>query len=144
MAKLISIFNNKGGVGKTTYMFHVAHMLARKNLTVLMIDCDSQCNLTTYALRDADIVRSWRDDGNSIFQMIEPVYRTIGDIRNRAPTKLGDGLYLVPGDLRLSEFEDRLGDTWNSAKGGSEPDLRAQSAIHRFGVQSTKLTPILF
>jgi cellulose biosynthesis protein BcsQ len=131
MAKLISIFNNKAGVGKTTYMFHVAHMLARKNLTVLMIDCDSQCNLTTYALRDADIVRSWRDDGNSIFQMIEPVYRTIGDIRNRAPTKLRDGLYLVPGDLRLSEFEDRLGDTWNSAKGGSEPDLRAQSAIHR-------------
>jgi len=131
VTKVISIFNNKGGVGKTTYMFHVAHMLRRENLTVLMIDCDSQCNLTAYGMRDADIVRAWRDDGNSIFQMIEPVYRTIGDIRNRAPTKLRDRLYIIPGDLRLSDFEDRLGDTWNSAKGGSEPDLRAQSAIHR-------------
>jgi cellulose biosynthesis protein BcsQ len=41
-------------------------------------------------------------------------------------------LFIVPGDLRLSDFEDRLGDTWNSARGGSEPDIRAQSAIHRY------------
>lgn len=41
-------------------------------------------------------------------------------------------LYLVPGDLRLSNFEDLLGDTWSSARGGSEPALRAQSAIHRY------------
>ncbi|RBO13482.1 hypothetical protein DSL61_18000, partial [Vibrio cholerae] len=26
--KIISIFNNKGGVGKTTYMYHIAHILA--------------------------------------------------------------------------------------------------------------------
>jgi len=32
--KKISIFNNKGGVGKTTYMYHVAHMLCRRDLRV--------------------------------------------------------------------------------------------------------------
>jgi len=134
MAKTISIFNNKGGVGKTTYMYHVAQMLARRELTVLMVDCDSQCNLTSYAMDDADVRRAWRDDGNSIFQVIDPVYRTTGDIRSRAPTKvssLGE-LYLTPGDLRLSNFEDLLGDTWSSARGGAEPALRAQSAIHRY------------
>ena len=36
------------------------------------------------------------------------------------------------GDLRLSNFEDLLGDTWSPARGGSEPALRAQSAIHRY------------
>jgi cellulose biosynthesis protein BcsQ len=87
MTKTISIFNNKGGVGKTTYMYHVAHMLSRRDLTVLMVDCDSQCNLTAYTMPDADIRRAWRDDGNSIFQVIDPVYKTTGDIRNRAPTK---------------------------------------------------------
>lgn len=134
MAKKISIFNNKGGVGKTTYMYHVAHLLAERDLTVLMVDCDSQCNLTAYTMEDAEIRRSWRDEGNSIFQNIDPVYRTTGDIRNRSPYKVrGDlNLYLVPGDLRLSNFEDLLGDTWSSAKGGSEPALRAQSAIHRY------------
>lgn len=135
MATIISIFNNKGGVGKTTYMYHVAHMLAANGHKVLMVDCDSQCNLTAYSLSDAEIRRSWGAEGNSIFRNIEPVYKTMGDIRTRAPSRAlnarGD-LFIVPGDLRLSDFEDRLGDTWNSAKGGSEPDIRAQSAIHRY------------
>ncbi|MDI4659036.1 ParA family protein [Xanthobacter autotrophicus] len=135
MAKIISIFNNKGGVGKTTYMYHVAHLLAERGKKILTVDCDSQCNLTAYSLSDAEIRRAWTPDGNSIFRNVEPVYQTIGDIRKRAPSKVihakGD-LYIVPGDLRLSNFEDRLGDTWNSAKGGSEPDIRAQSAIHRY------------
>jgi hypothetical protein len=38
-----SIFNNKGGVGKTTFLFHVAHRLADQGRRVLMVDCDSQC-----------------------------------------------------------------------------------------------------
>lgn len=134
MTKTISIFNNKGGVGKTTYMYHVAHMLSRRDLTVLMVDCDSQCNLTAYSLSDTEVRKAWRDTGNSIFQVIDPVYRTVGDIRPRSPLRLaveGD-LYIVPGDLRLSNFEDLLGDTWSSARGGNEPALRAQSAIHRY------------
>lgn len=134
MATVISIFNNKGGVGKTTYMYHVAHLLARRGLTVLMVDCDSQCNLTSYSISDTEVRKAWRDDGNSIFQVIDPVYRTTGDIRSRSPSKLRTDfeLYIVPGDLRLSNFEDLLGDTWSSARGGSEPALRAQSAIHRY------------
>lgn len=134
MSKTISIFNNKGGVGKTTYMYHVAHLLARSGLTVLMVDCDSQCNLTSYCLTDGLIRRAWSDEGNSIFQNILPVYRTTGDVRGRAPSKVSDEyeLFLVPGDLRLSNFEDLLGDTWSSARGGAEPALRAQSAMHRY------------
>lgn len=135
MAKTISVFNNKGGVGKTTYMYHIAHMLSRRNFKVLMVDCDSQCNLTAYSMSDAEVRKAWKDDGgNSIFQVIDLVYRTIGDIRRRGPSKVSDEypLYLVPGDLRLSNFEDLLGDTWSSAKGGNEPALRAQSAIHRY------------
>jgi cellulose biosynthesis protein BcsQ len=127
----VSVFNNKGGVGKTTFLFHIAHRLADKGYRVLMVDCDSQCNLTAYALEDKAIERSWATEGNSIYRLIEPVARTIGDIRNRAPVKLSERLHLLPGDLLLSNFEDRLGDTWNSAKGGSEADLRAQSAIFR-------------
>lgn len=135
MPKFISIFNNKGGVGKTTYMYHVAHLLAKDGKKVLMVDCDSQCNLTAYSLPDREIRRAWSPEGNSIFRNIEPVYQGLGDIRARKPSRVLNSqgeLYIVPGDLRLSDFEDRLGDTWNSAKGGSEPDVRTQSAIHRY------------
>ena len=117
---IISLFNNKGGVGKTTFLFHVAHVLAEGGHKVLIVDCDSQCNLTAYALQDKVIEKAWEDGGNSIYRAIEPVARGLGDIRNRAPSQLRPNLFLFPGDLLLSDFEDLLGDTWNSAKGGSE------------------------
>ena len=136
MSPIISIFNNKGGVGKTTYMFHIAHLLERKGKIVLMVDCDSQCNLTAYALQDNEINRSWNEKkGNSIWRVIEDVYEGIGDIRKRSPSKINSkcsNLHLVPGDLLLSNYEDQLGNTWNSATGGSTPDLRVQSAIYRY------------
>lgn len=138
MSITISFFNNKGGVGKTTFLFHVAHRIAELGKTVLMVDCDSQCNLTAYSLADQLIDQAWKPDGNSIYRQIEPVDRTIGDIRNRAATRISDLLHIVPGDLSLSGFEDRLGDTWNAAKGGNEAALRAQSAIHRVIKQATQ------
>lgn len=138
MSITVSLFNNKGGVGKTTFLFHLAHRLADLGKTVLMVDCDSQCNLTAYSLSESAIDQAWQPAGNSIYRQIEPVYRTIGDIRNRAPTAISARLHLVPGDLSLSEFEDRLGDSWNAARGGSEAALRAQSAIHRVIEQSTE------
>lgn len=131
MSITISFFNNKGGVGKTTFLYHIAHRVAELGKTVLMVDCDSQCNLTSYSLSESAIDQAWRPDGNSIYRQIEPVHKTTGDIRNRAATVLGSRLHIIPGDLSLSEFEDRLGDSWNSAKGGNEAALRAQSAIHR-------------
>ncbi len=48
--KVISIFNNKGGVGKTTLLWNIADALARKDKRVLMIDFDPQCNLSLAVL----------------------------------------------------------------------------------------------
>ncbi len=132
MAKTLSIFNNKGGVGKTTYMYHIAHLLARRGRKVLMVDCDSQCNLTSYSISIEETEEAWSSGGNSIYRIIEPVYEGIGDFNQCLPLELETNLYLTPGDLNLSLFEDRLGDTWNSAKGGSRPDLRIQTVIYRY------------
>lgn len=46
MAKFISIFNNKGGVGKTTLTWNLADALAEKGKRVLLVDFDPQCNLS--------------------------------------------------------------------------------------------------
>lgn len=50
MTKIISLFNNKGGVGKTTLLWNLADSIARNNKRVLMIDFDPQCNLSLAVL----------------------------------------------------------------------------------------------
>ncbi len=46
MGKIISFFNHKGGVSKTTTTFHVGAMLSKLGKDILLVDSDSQCNLT--------------------------------------------------------------------------------------------------
>lgn len=133
--KVISIFNNKGGVGKTTYLYHVAHILEKKGKKVLIADLDSQCNISAYSLTDRELEKSWKVNGNSIWNALERVYSGLGDIRQRRPIIFNNNypnLYIIPGDVSLSNFEDRLGDTWNAAKGGDESSIRIQSAIYRY------------
>ena len=50
MAKTISLFNNKGGVSKTTTTFHLGWKLAEMGYKTLIVDTDPQCNLTGLCL----------------------------------------------------------------------------------------------
>jgi cellulose biosynthesis protein BcsQ len=48
--KKIALFNHKGGVGKTTLTVNIAAALADRDRTVLIIDSDPQCNLSSFYL----------------------------------------------------------------------------------------------
>ena len=50
MAKIINLFNHKGGVSKTTTVFNLSWMLGSLEKRVLMADFDPQCNLTGMVL----------------------------------------------------------------------------------------------
>ena len=111
----ITIYNHKGGVGKTTLAVNIAFALSSLRKSVLLVDSDPQCNLTSYLLPD-DVVddlldRSNDQDGSTIWSAVKPISDGTGSVRLVDLTKIGD-IALLPGDIRLSEFEEILGDAW--------------------------------
>lgn len=118
---VLTFFNNKGGVGKTSLIYHVASMLSKSDRAVLTVDLDPQANLTAAFLQEDALERLWESSadaeaGNTIFQCIEPLTQ-VGDIREPGLQRIGDSLHLLPGDLSLSGFEDLLSSEWPNCLG---------------------------
>lgn len=146
----VALFNNKGGVGKTTLVYHLAHMYQRQGKRVLTVDLDPQSNLTSSFLDEEDLSFLWAeseptfpDRQESLFsrfdlggvwtiaQAVEPIVKGTGDIQTVDPVEVTDNLWLIPGDLELSRFEDDLSNSWAPGFQGSEKALRATTAFHR-------------
>lgn len=53
--KIISLFNNKGGVGKSTLSYHLGCALGELGKKVLFVDLDPQCNLTINAMMENEL-----------------------------------------------------------------------------------------
>src|ERR1700722_6369862 len=58
MSRFVSIFNNKGGVGKTTICWNTAHSLGELGKKTLLIDFDPQCNLSIAVLGENRFVKT--------------------------------------------------------------------------------------
>ncbi len=130
----IAFFNNKGGVVKTTLVYHLAHMMAEQGRQVLMVDLDPQSNLTAMCLAEERLEQLWPESVNhrlSVLGSVRPILRGIGDIQDPHVEELTRGLSLVPGDLGLSTFEDKLSDAWPRALDGDEAAYRTLSSFHR-------------
>ena len=114
----ITIYNHKGGVGKTTLSVNIASALVALGKSVLLVDSDPQCNLTSYLLSD-DVVddllnKSDGPAGATIWTGVRPVINQIGEVVPIPSIKVG-GLRLLPGDIRMSEYEEFLGDSWTDS-----------------------------
>lgn len=129
----IAFFNNKGGVGKTTLLYHVAWMFADLGVESVCIDLDPQSNLTSMCLPDAELQRIWPDRGTraSIFGMLEPLVRGKGDLLSPPIIAVKRRLSLLPGDLALSQIEDRMSIDWMQASSGNESALRFSASFSR-------------
>ncbi len=118
MTSLISLFNHKGGVSKTTTAFNLGWMLARKNKRVLLVDCDPQCNLTGSVLgfEHLESAESIEQEGDGAARNIRDGLAPAFEARPRglAPVECiqvpqNDNLFLLPGHIGLAEYEVTLG-----------------------------------
>lgn len=114
-AKVISMINMKGGVGKTTLLVNIAYELATTlNKKVLVVDMDPQFNATQMLLLRSSEIDNYPEieksnqtiaglllGGNSMIKKDDMV--TIESSIH--PLKRISNLHLIPGDLRLTDFE---------------------------------------
>lgn len=112
MAKRIAFFNHKGGVSKTTSVYHIGWMLAKEH-NVLVVDADPQCNLSSLMLRD-DFEKYYLDeetktqnikDGVKVAFSGQPI--PIQAIECFSQPR-ASRLYLLAGHANLSEYDAAL------------------------------------
>ncbi len=158
-AKIISVFNNKGGVGKTTLAFHLAHALAEMGRKVLLVDLDPQCNLSIYSMPVEKIQEIWDAEVSYIDEpgfadtrksktarefkalcsqtrtmhfLLKPAEEGTGELEKLPPPhKLAPNLDLIPGRLTLHMFEEMVARRWSEAFVGQPLAIRTLSEIRR-------------
>lgn len=164
--KILSVFNNKGGVGKTTLTFHLSHALAELGHKVLMIDADPQCNLTIYTIPEQTIHDIWEvenpfiDEGidatkkgmhpekmkellstaRSLHFILKATEEGTGELDLLPPPyKITDSLDIIPGRLSLHMFEEKISTRWPDAYRGDPLAIRTLTRIRTLAEQYADL-----
>lgn len=118
-AKIVTLFNHKGGVSKTTTTYNLAWKLARNGKKVLCVDGDPQCNLTGLFLGD-DFYSYYENENtklNNIKDAVKVAFEgkpePIKPIECYNP-KNNSNIYLIPGHMDLSAYDSNLSLALNS------------------------------
>jgi cellulose biosynthesis protein BcsQ len=144
----IAIFNHKGGVGKTTLTVNIADALASMGKRILLVDSDPQGNLTSYLVDEAvvdDLLdNADTDEGQTIWSAVKPIFDATGEIKQIRPLERSTNVFLLPGDVRLSEFEQELTPMWNECFQRRPQGFRGSTALSRLVNQTAAQNGIDF
>ncbi|AGW13142.1 ParA family protein [Megalodesulfovibrio gigas] len=129
MAKSICLFNHKGGVSKTTTAFNLGWILAEKGKKVIIVDLDSQCNLTGLVLgydaideNTMDVFYNSRDNltmktiVEDLISGLPPELSHRNDTSKIHKTK-HNKLQLLPGHIDIAELDSQISVSLKIASG---------------------------
>lgn len=150
--KVITFFNNKGGVGKTTTIVNLASYLSiSKEKKILLVDLDPQSN-ATQAILPEDMWMEFYDpenpetrktiydcfskieDGDSEFVNIDiPVTRSQNNFK----------IALIPGHPKLSIIDDTMSKSWAETMSGDKGALRKLNWLNQLKQENSEFDYIL-
>ncbi len=133
MTPIVTFFNNKGGVGKTSLVYHTAWILHDMGKRVLAVDLDPQANLTSAFLPEDKLEELWGDQPGirTIFQGVRE-FRDNQDVQAPEPILIDAGLFLLAGDLRLAGEEDTLVECWIKTSNPDQDQTRSFRGMRMF------------
>ena len=108
--KIIAIYHNKGGVGKTTVSVNLAAALSNMGKRVLLIDIDSQANSTFAAgLLKFQFEEDDNLKDNNVYHLLESGdFNFIPDIVRQSEYFNNPEIDVIPSHITLIEYQDRL------------------------------------
>lgn len=162
--KTISIFNNKGGVGKTTLGYNVATSLAGLGYKVLVVDVDPQCNFTIYSIDEEYIEKLWGEEEEYIFDIAKErdrvgekvfsefvksprsVHFILKPIQDGAtgfdnlvpPVEVRENFHIIPGRPSMYSYENTISSRWNGVASREPLAIRTISAFRKLAEDYAK------
>ena len=99
-------------------IYHLAWMFASLGKRVVIFDLDPQSNLTAAFLKEDEIEAVWsqQNEGSTIYNCVNPL-AGVGDIAEPVLKNIATDLHLLPGDIRLSDYESVLSKEWSESMG---------------------------
>lgn len=132
--KSIVVFNNKGGVGKTTLLCNMASYLAqRKQKRVLVVDADPQCNASIYLFGEDFVISKFSEQATTtVYKVMQPIRRGKGYIEHQNIPIFHSGGFdvdVILGDTQMSIIEDFLSKEWLDSINGDPRALKSTFVI---------------
>lgn len=143
--RIITFFNNKGGVGKTTLTGNIAAYLAQEmGKRILIVDADPQCNITQFILGDTKTIQIYwpqkqnKDDlaVKTVLNVVQPILDGDASVnKNVKPLSKRTNRFsvdILPGHPRFSLLEDQLSFAWTELPSGKPGGFRVSNWLRDY------------